>query len=193
MSRHPKNYYSKTWNRVLLVLFLAITSFTAKSEAQSFMAEDGYVEFLSRAPMLEFKGISNNLVGLINLDENAVDFYVDLNTLDTGIQLRNRHMRESYLETKKFPFAEFTGTLNDAVNVESGQVQRVSVTGKFKIHGVEREITVNGTLQFRNDVLELRASWEVKLEDHNIDRPRVIFYELSDTQVVTININLKKL
>lgn len=178
--------------RTIFILIIVLTAFSVKAEAQSFMGDKGYVEFLSRAPMLEFKGISNNLVGLINLDENVVDFYVDLNTLDTGIQLRNRHMRESYLETNKFPFAEFTGRLNDDVNIGSRDVQQVSVTGIFNIHGVQRDITVDGTLQFDDNQVTLSATWEVKLEDYNIDRPRVIFYELSDTQVVTININLRK-
>lgn len=179
-------------SRTIFILILALTLFSVKTEAQSFMGDKGYVEFLSRAPMLEFKGISNNLVGLIDLDENVVDFYVDLNTLDTGIRLRNRHMRESYLETNKFPFAEFTGKLNGEVNIGSREAQQVSVTGKFNIHGVQRDITVGGTLLFDDNQVTLSATWEVKLEDYNIDRPRVIFYELSDTQVVTININLRK-
>lgn len=178
--------------RVLAILSIVLISFNFRIEAQAYSADNGYVEFLSRAPLLEFKGISNNLVGLINLDDNLIDFYVDLNTLDTGIELRNRHMRESYLETKKYPFAEFTGHLLDSIDLVSGEVQQVSVKGKFKLHGVEREITVQGSIQKVNEHLQLRATWEVELVDYNIDRPRIIFYELSDTQVVSINMTLQK-
>lgn len=171
---------------VLVCLFL----FT-NVNAQSYVSEEGYVEFESSAPLLTFKGISNNLTGLIDFDQNLVDFYVDLNTLDTGVRLRNRHLRESYLETDKFPFAEFTGRLLSDFDFQIAEPQPATVSGTFKIHGVEREMDVEGTIQLVSDGLLLTASWVVRLEDHNIDRPSVVFYELAEEQKVTISITLK--
>lgn len=176
----------------LLLLFSLIFLFRPDAtSAQKFMAEEGYVEFVSRAPLLEFKGTSNNLTGLIDLDENLIDFYVDLNTLETGIRRRDRDMRSTYLKTDQFPFAEFTGELLTGFNKESSQEQQVKTRGMFTIHGVEREIEVEGTLQPRDGGLKLNASFTVLLEDHNIDRPRVLFYELADEQVVNISILLE--
>jgi polyisoprenoid-binding protein YceI len=161
------------------------------SRAQSFTAESGYVEFVSSAPLLEFKGTSNHLTGLINLDKNLVDFYVDLNTLDTGIDLRNNHMRESYLETDTYRFAEFTGELVSDIDPDFELEQEVTVTGTFKIHGVEREIDVQGTITPKESGLQLDAGWTILLEDYNIDKPRVVFYELASEQDVNISILLK--
>ena len=176
----------------LLLLFSLIILFRPDATtAQKFMAEEGYVEFVSRAPLLEFKGTSNNLTGLIDLDENLIDFYVDLNTLETGIRRRDRDMRSTYLKTDQFPFAEFTGELLTGFDKENPQEQQVKTRGMFTIHGVEREIEVEGTLQPRDGGLKLNASFTVLLEDHNIDRPRVLFYELSDEQVVNISILLE--
>jgi len=174
----------------LLVLFIVLFSLS-NVHAQSYVSEDGYVEFESNAPLLTFKGISNNLTGLIDFDQNLVDFYVDLNTIDTGIRLRNRHLRESYLETDKYPFAEFTGRLTTDFDFQSAQPQPATVAGTFKIHGVEREITVQGEIQLVSDGLLLTAGWTVRLEDYNIDRPSVVFYELAEEQKVSISITLK--
>lgn len=160
-------------------------------QAQVYVADDGYVEFVSKAPLLEFKGKSDHLTGMIDFDENLVDFYIDLATLDTGINLRNRHMRDSYLETDTYPFAEFTGSLVDMYNFEEGGKQDVTVSGVFTIHGVEQEREINGTLDLTDDGLKLEASWTVLLEDHNIRRPRVVFYELAEEQIVNISIMLK--
>lgn len=161
-------------------------------QAQSYMSEDGYVEFVSRAPLLEFKGKSNHLTGLIDLDESIIDFYVDLNTIDTGVERRNRDMRNTYLETDKFPFAEFTGELPSSFDPENREKQDVRTKGKFKIHGVEREIEVEGTLEPTNDGIKLEAGWTVLLEDHDIDRPGILFYELAEEQTVNISILLRK-
>lgn len=70
--------------------------------AQSYLTESGNVNFLSKASLNEFNGESDKLNGLIDLSQNLLDFYVDLNTLDTGIGLRNKHMRDNYLETEDY-------------------------------------------------------------------------------------------
>lgn len=174
---------------MILVLFNLISD---RLQAQSFMAEDGYVEFISTAPLLEFKGVSENLTGLIDLDQNLVDFYIDLNTLETGIQRRDRDMRNSYLETDKFPFAEFSGELITEFDPALFETQQAKVSGTFKIHGVERDIEVEGTLTPNGNSLTLDASWIVLLEDYNIDRPGVLFYQLAEEQTVNISIELIK-
>ncbi|MEX0608166.1 MAG: YceI family protein [Balneolaceae bacterium] len=174
-----------------LLLFLLGPALQLNIQAQSFMSEEGYAEFISSAPLLEFKGKSNNLAGLIDLDENLVDFYIDLNTLDTGISLRNRHMRDNYLETAKYPYAEFTGKIIGTFDPELAEVQPVRVEGIFKIHGAKRELKIDGTIEPKEEGLFLKANWSVLLENYNIKRPQVIFYELADEQKVSISMLLK--
>jgi polyisoprenoid-binding protein YceI len=175
----------------LLVLF--ILAFPAKVQSQVFKTEKGKVEFLSKAALNEFTGKSSDLNGLVDLDKNLLDFFIDLNTLNTGIGLRDRHMRENYLETKKYPYAEFTGKISPLINLSKGESRSVTAKGKFKIHGVEREIDVPGKLSAISDTeLQLEAEFKVLLSDYKIDIPKVVFYELADEQVVTIKATLKK-
>ncbi|WP_158858869.1 YceI family protein [Lunatibacter salilacus] len=176
-----------------VIAFLLALSNTGN--AQVFKTENGQVEFLSKASLNEFTGKSSNLNGLVDLDKNLLDFYVDLNTMNTGIGLRDRHMRENYLETKKYPYAEFTGNINALPILKSGQSRSVTAKGKFKIHGVEKEIEVPGKLTALSDtVMQLDASFTVLLGDYNIDIPKVVFYELAEEQEVIIKaiLNSKK-
>jgi polyisoprenoid-binding protein YceI len=175
---------------IFLIIILSVASFPVLS--QVFITENGRVEFLSKAPLNEFTGKSTHLNGLVDLDKNMLDFFIDLNTLDTGIGLRDRHMRENYLETKKFPYAEFTGKINALPAMAIGQSREVTAKGNFKIHGVEREIEVPGKLTALSDSeMRLDASFSVLLGDYKIDIPRVVFYELAEEQVVTIQAILK--
>lgn len=162
-------------------LFIPILSFS-----QEYLTKNGSVVFLSKAPLNEFEGKSNQLQGLIDLDKNLLDFYLDLNTLDTGIGLRDKHMRDNYLETEKYPFAEFTGKMVSLPTLSSSP-QKVLAKGKFKIHGVEREISVPGELRLlSNGRLQLEAEFVVSLEDYSIDIPKLVFYELAPEQKVSI-------
>ncbi len=178
-----------------LACFLIITSclvlYDKSVSSQTFMATDGYVEFVSTAPLLEFKGTSNNLAGLINLETKEVDFFVDLASLDTGNRRRDRDMRQQYLETEKYPFAEFKGMLTTEFDPDIEGEQPATVEGDFTMRDISRELTVSGSLEATDGGIRVRAGWTVKLEDFNIDRPRVLFYELSEVQTINIDILLK--
>lgn len=174
-----------------IIVLLVLSSNTSYS--QEFTTDKGSVTFLSKASLNEFTGESEKLQGLVDLDKNLLDFYIDLNTLKTGIGLRDRHMRENYLETQKFPYAEFTGKIAGGPELKVGETRRVKAIGKFKIHGVERNIEVPGTIKRINDsTLELEAEFKLLLGDYKIDIPKVMFYELSEEQTVTIKSQLKK-
>lgn len=150
------------------------------------------MEFLSTAQMNEFKGISNKLNGLIDLDKNVLDFFIDLNNINTGIGLRDRHMRENYLETKRYPFGEFVGKIKKNVDLTKGQKQKATVVGNFKIHGIEKKVEVIGIIQRSADnELVLETSFTILLTDYNIDIPKVMFLELANDQKVKIRAILK--
>lgn len=180
-------------SRLSVIIWIFLIGWSSALRAQSFKAESGNVTFLSKAPMNEFTGKSSKLNGLIDLDKNLLDFYVDLNTLKTGIGLRDSHMRDNYLETKKYPFAEFTGKLESIPIMAVGESRPVVAKGVFKIHGVQKEISVKGTIKMlsANELL-LDASFPILLGDFKIEIPSVVFYELAEEQLVTIQANLKK-
>jgi polyisoprenoid-binding protein YceI len=172
---------------IRLLLFMLLTS-TLPSVAQEYGAQAGKVQFLSKAPLSEFTGESKTLKGLINLDKNLVDFFVDLNTLNTGISLRDKHMRENYLETKKFPFAEFTGKF-ETIPLLKPTFQNVHVKGYFKLHGITKEVRITGEIrQLSSGELELRADWIISLEDYQIEVPKLVFYELATEQQINIDV-----
>lgn len=177
--------------RLSLALILMGWIFSiAEIKAQSYLTTNGFVQFESHASKLTVKGVSRQLHGLINFDTGLVDFYLDLATIRTGITLRDKHMRESFLETKEYPFAEFTGQLTIIPDFNKEGIQEIKTRGKFTIHGVTRDIEVDGTLEKTADGYHLKAKWEVRLEDHNIMRPQLLFLELSEEQKVSIDVLL---
>jgi polyisoprenoid-binding protein YceI len=173
----------------ICVLLLAI----GQLQAQVYKTENGKVAFVSKAPLNEFTGTSENLQGLIDLNQNLLDFFIDLNTLDTGIGLRDKHMRDNYLETKKFPYGEFTGKMKTPMEMAVGKTYEVTAIGDFKIHGIAKPIEVPGKIKVISETqLELTADFKIKLGDHKISVPKVVFYELSEIQEVNIKAIFKK-
>jgi len=175
---------------VLLVIAIVLVS-SSRLIAQTFSADQGKVEFISKTSIETFTGTSNELKGLLDLETKKLDFYIDLNTLRTGINLRDEHMRESYLETKKYPFAEFTGILN-GYNQARKDTQSVIAVGTFSLHGVTTTRTIQGRIFVSSDHIYVEANWEVMLTDHKITIPKVLFLKLADRQEVRIQTRLNR-
>lgn len=170
--------------KLLGILFW--TSFVVSGFSQSFYTEAGTAIFYSKVPLHSFSGTSNTLTGLINLADSTVDFYVDLETLDTGNGKRDKDMKLT-LDTKNYPYGEFFGKLSSAFDPNNPVDQEVTVEGTFKIHGKEKEVTVMGTLRPDGKTLHLKASWILNLDDYEIVPPKLLFIKVDQAQEIEIN------
>ncbi|NCP83430.1 MAG: YceI family protein [Bacteroidetes bacterium] len=159
--------------------------------AQEFETKTGMIEFLSEATVESFTGSSNQLNGYINLSDSTLDFYLDLATLETGVKLRDEHMRENHLETEKFPYAEFSGKMR-GFDTAIADSQQVFANGTFTIHGVSKEIEVEGKAILVDGKFGLSATWNIILQDYEITRPKFLFLKLSESQIVTLKAALTK-
>ena len=169
-------------------MFLIAVAFAVAAlpvQGQAFMTESGRAEFDSRVPLHSFTGTSDALVGRIALADSTVDFYLDLETLDTGIGKRDKDMKKT-LETDKYPFAEFFGKLVSPFDPAGGSQQAV-VRGTFTIHGKSRDLEVTGTLEPADGGLQLQASWEMNLDDYQIEPPKLLIMKVDPVQQVRIS------
>ncbi|WP_412069490.1 YceI family protein [Rubrivirga sp. IMCC43871] len=174
--------------RALALFSLALV--VGPAAAQTFAADRGTVTFTSRVPLHSFTGTSGHLTGEIDTATRAVDFYVDLETLETGIGRRDRDMRET-LETDRFPFAEFTGRLMTPLDLGRRGAQSARVEGTFTLHGVARPMVAVGTIERTDRGLRVRAEWEVRLDDHRITPPRLLMIKVDPVQAVAIDVLLR--
>lgn len=171
---------------VLIVQPLSVLGQDLPSGYDAFKTENGHAEFHSEVPLHSFTGTSEHLVGKITLPDSTVDFYLDLTTLDTGIDNRDKDMRET-LNTQKYPFASFYGKLITPFNPDTTTEQEAQVQGTFKIHGVEHEVTIEGSLQMTPDGLRVKAAWTLDIKEYDIKPPGILFYRVDKNQDIKIN------
>ncbi len=170
--------------------FLIALAASLPLPAQSFYSETGTAKFTSSVPLHSFTGTSESLVGMIKLDEMSVDFYIDLETLDTGNAKRDKDMLIT-LETYKHPFAEFFGEIISDFDPESSTEQSVTVKGDFTIHGETKEVEIDGTITKTQEGLLVKAEWILNLEDYDIEPPRLLIVKVDEEQAVEIEVLLK--
>jgi len=113
---------------------------------------------------------------------------VDLRTIDTGIRLRNDHLREKYLEVDKAPGYD-TATLSEidlkglSPDAPKG---KGTFSGSFMLHGTRK--TVGGPVEIREAGAGflVKASFPVNLSDYNIPVPRYLGLGVKNTVQVEV-------
>lgn len=162
----------------LLAVSLAVTTVIA---AGPWRVGDGMVSV--RCPMTiggSFDAKSSALTGSLTGAPQAStldgSLTVDLRTIDTGISLRNDHLREKYLEVDKgagYDKAVLTAVALKGVNADTPE-GKGTFTGSLTLHGVTK--TVSGPVEIRKagSGLRVKAAFPVNLPDYNIAEPRYL-------------------
>lgn len=105
---------------------------------------------------------------------SATGVVLPLASLTTGMALRDSHMKDKYLEVKKFPNAE----------VLNAQGSNGKGKATIKIRGISKEVV--GTYRVINDKL-VEAKFPIKLSEFNITGIRYLGAGVKDeAQVVAI-------
>jgi polyisoprenoid-binding protein YceI len=112
---------------------------------------------------------------------------VDLRTLDTGIELRNTHLRETYLEVDKGEGFDQAVLSNILV---SGNLESLSgstpFTGELRLHGVMKTVRGEADLMRNGSSWRVTASFPVALGDHGIAPPRYLGVGVRDRVQVRV-------
>jgi polyisoprenoid-binding protein YceI len=172
----------------------------ASQEYQIDLGKENRVRFISDAPLEDFEGVTDRIDGFLSFsgeglsgetDLSASEFYfeVDLASLDTGIGLRNRHMRERYLETGEFPYASFSGRVARLVADSTGAYLAVT-RGVFSVHGIERERDIECRAEMVGQDLRVRCAFQVLLSDHDIPIPKLMFMKIDEVMELDLDLFL---
>lgn len=82
--------------------------------------------------VLHFKKLSGQI------DKNGkAGITIDLNSVDTGVQIRDERMREFLFETGKYPSATYQANVDPSLldKLAVGEVKTVSLEGTLNLHG----------------------------------------------------------
>ena len=115
-------------------------------------------------------------------------FAVDLRTLDTGISLRNEHLRKAYLEVDKGSGYD-TATVSEidlkGLNRDAPE-GKGSFTGALTVHGVTKPVTGAVEVHQAGAGRRVKASFPVNLSDYSIREPRYLGVGVKNTVRVEV-------
>jgi polyisoprenoid-binding protein YceI len=125
-------------------------------------------------------------------DGKALTVVVSLKDLETGISLRDSHMREKYLEVEKFPDATLVVPVDQVKWPEDGKSSEGSAKGTFSVHGVSKEVTFKYKVVASGDTYAIEGEAPVNFKDHGVSVPSYMGITVKPDIVVFSKFNAKK-
>jgi len=113
---------------------------------------------------------------------------VDLQTLETGIAVRDRHMRETYLEVEKGP--DYAVATFDQIRVEKLD-GKSTFKGTLLLHGQRQEVTGTADLQQRDGRIRVQAQFPIKVSAFQIPKPTYLGVGVRDEIQIKVSMTVE--
>ena len=110
---------------------------------------------------------------------------VDLQTLETGIGVRDHHLKSNYLEVEKGP--DFSVAAIDDLRIEKLEGKTV-FSGNLTLHGQHRPITGTADLQQKDGRIRVQAQFSLKVSDFEIPKPTYLGVGVRDEIQIKVNL-----
>lgn len=173
----------------LIFIFLL---FSTHLLAQQFYTKKGKISFFSEAPLEDISAVNENVSAIIDRQTGGFAFRVKIIDFSFPNSLMQEHFNESYLESDKYPLSTFTGVIDNFSALDLRTRQNFLVNGNLTMHGIGKDTQMKAAAHMLNDELHITSTFDVALEDYNIDIPKIMMYKIAETITVTVEIKLNK-
>jgi polyisoprenoid-binding protein YceI len=155
-----------------LSILLIITSLTLSAYAAMLLtnwqiADEAYaITFKTKGVKGSFKGLKGTIhFAEDNPAQSGFDVTVDVNTIDTGIGLKNKHaLADDFFDAKHYPLIHFSSS--DIIKSDSGFV----VTGPLTIKDVTKDISFPFSFERAGHTGVFKGAFEINRKDYNLNK-----------------------
>jgi polyisoprenoid-binding protein YceI len=178
------------------MIFFGFVLLSASATAQDrYFTRSGKIEFTSKAPLEDIEAKNKTVTAVLDTKSGAFQFSVQMKSFEFAKALMQQHFNENYVESDKYPKAEFKGTVvnNNAVNYSKEGTYPVSVKGKLTIHNVTRDVEVPGTIKVDGSKIEAASTFNISLSDYKISIPSPVKDKISNNIRIAVDTKLEPL
>lgn len=121
-------------------------------------------------------GRTTSVTGSLTLDGSAItaaEFTVDMTTLKSDEDNRDRKFQGEIMETSTYPTATFkiTKPIELGTLPADGTEITATATGDLTLHGVTKSVTLTVKAQRNGDIIDVLGSTNIKFADYAIKNP----------------------
>lgn len=176
----------------MIVLGLVFAAAGAVAQDKYF-TKTGKISFYSKAAIENIEAHNRSVTAVLDSKTGNVQFSVNIKGFEFEKALMQEHFNENYMESGKYPRADFKGqiTNNAAVDYSKDGNYKANVKGKLTIHGETRDVDADGTVTVKAGKVQLASDFNVVLADYKIKNDKI--NNISNTIRVAVNCTMEPL
>lgn len=175
----------KTLSKVIPGICLLLVSHFAA--AQNFSTKTGKISFFSSTPLEDIKAASEKLMAIVVSKNGQMAFQVPIRSFTFAKGLMQEHFNENYMESDKYPYAKFKGTLNPKIDLTKDGEYAVTADGTLSVHGVDKRRVIPGKIQVKDGKIRILSNFDVACVDHQIKIPTLVIKKVAE--VINVNVD----
>jgi len=152
-----------------------------------YACKNAVVTIYSKAPVEDIDARSDKGTSVFNATTGELAFSVPIRSFKFDKARMQEHFNENYMESDKYPQATFKGKINEKPDVTKDGTYPVTAAGIFEVHGVKQTRTITGKLTVKGGVISLSSEFMVACKDHQIEIPKLVFYNIAENIRVQVN------
>jgi polyisoprenoid-binding protein YceI len=174
------------------VLLMTIATATAQDK---YFTKSGKVRFVSKGAIETIEAQHKSVTCVLDTKSGAVQFAVLMKGFEFRKALMQEHFNENYVESDKYPKAEFKGQVvnNSSVDYTREGAYNVQVKGQLTIHGQTKDMETTGKITVKGGKVQTATGFTILLSDYNISIPAVVKDNINNTVQITADCLLEPL
>lgn len=148
--------------------------------SQLYATQTGEINFFSETPVENISAVNKTVGAILNTATNEIAVSMKMTAFDFPNKLMQEHFNENYMESEKFPTGSFKGKIVEVVDYTKNGTYDVTAKGLLTLHGVMQARDLKGKLIIDNQKINLVCNFDVKLIDHKIEIPKLVFAKIAE-------------
>jgi hypothetical protein len=176
-------------NYVITALICLSLVFPKAVFSQRYTTRNGFVGFYSKTALEDIKAENNQVFAIIEPGTKKLAFSLLLKGFVFPKELMQEHFNENYVESDKYPKANFTGAYTGDADLSKDGVYKVMVKGDLNLHNTTKAVEAPATLEVKAGHLIGSAEFKVRPEDFNISIPSLVRDKIDKEMTVRVKID----
>ncbi|MEI9807783.1 MAG: YceI family protein, partial [Bacteroidota bacterium] len=167
---------------------LFFCAFIVKAQGK-FYTKTGKISFFSSTSVEDIEAINKSVVTLLDTKTGNLQFAVLMKGFEFKKALMQEHFNKDYVESDKFPKAEFKGqvTNNSEINYTANGTYTAKAKGTLTIHGETKEVETTGSVTVKDGKVTVSSVFTVLIADYKITVPKLYRDNISKSIKVTVD------
>lgn len=153
------------------------------SQDEVLISKSSRIHFFSSTPLEDIYAVNTQAKGTLHTSDHKVTVLIPIKEFQFEKSIMKEHFNEDYMESDKYPYATFRGKIHHHLhkfNLHKDGTYHITVDGELNIHGVHHPRKIDCTVLVENGKIAINAKFSVKLVDHHIKKPSLVFDKIAD-------------